>query len=381
MQHVERVHRALLRQSVDQYPIFMSATPQFLQRATGAGPKGATPVEAWRYCVKLNLDVVQVAHASFHPNRVLEFTEGDTYVDDWGRHHVISKYYDEFSPPFPLQPTRQISLSKLRDAWTTYRFPNPADPKWVAPIDAIVHANQTLPDPLSIWGVINGPLEPTWQLISDGWPELFILARRDWDLANAILERVTTYCIAAGQALIAHGADVIRIGDDYALNERLMCAPEIWRKLIYPHHCRLVRGLKQGEEPKFPVILHSDGNITPILDDLARGGIDALNPIQPGALDFGTVARQVGDRLALTGAFDLRLFLQPFTPAAKQVLNKEIERLFHVIDEINARETRTGFCVGPSHQVQPSSDVATFEAWVSLIHQANKRPNSSQNQS
>jgi hypothetical protein len=38
---------------------------------------GAIPVQAWQCCVKLNLDVVQVAHPSFHPNRVLEFKEGD----------------------------------------------------------------------------------------------------------------------------------------------------------------------------------------------------------------------------------------------------------------------------------------------------------------
>ncbi len=381
MQHVERVHRALLRQSVDQYPVFMSATPQFLKRATSATVKGATPVQAWKYCTKLNLDVVQVAHPSFHPNRVLDLREGRIYVDDWGRHHIISKYYDEFIPPFPLQATRHVSLGELRENWAAYYFTNAADPTYFTSITAIVRENQQLPDPLSVWGVINGPLEPAWSLISDGWPEFFILARLDWDLANAILEKVTNCCIIAGQAMIDHGADVIRIGDDYALNDRLMCAPEIWRKLIYPHHCRLVRALKQHGGSNFPVILHSDGNITAILEDLACGGIDALNPIQPGALDFETVARQVGERLALTGAFDLRLFLQPLTPAAKQALNKEIDRLFHVIDEINAHETRTGFCIGPSHQVQPASDVATFETWVSLVHQTNKRRNSKQEQS
>ncbi len=42
-------------------------------------------------------------------------------------------------------------------------------------------------------------------------------------VAREILDRETNYCIAAGTAMIDHGADAIRMGDDYGLNECLMC--------------------------------------------------------------------------------------------------------------------------------------------------------------
>ena len=72
--------------------------------------------------------------------------------------------------------------------------------------------------------------------------------------------------------MIRRGVHAIRIGDDYALNEGLMCAPEIWHRLIYPPHKKLVAGLKETGGQDFPVILHSDGNIMSILEWLGEGG-------------------------------------------------------------------------------------------------------------
>jgi uroporphyrinogen decarboxylase len=117
--------------------------------------------------------------------------------------------------------------------------------------------------------------------------------------------------------------------------------------------------------------LHSDGNIMAIIDWLVEGGIDALNPIQPDALDFGTVVEKAGDRLSMTGAFDLRYFLRPLTQETRDAMERETRRLFQVIDTFNLPATRTGFCIGPTHQVQPASDPSTFTAWVRMVHAIN----------
>lgn len=369
----ERVKRELLREETDAHPIFMTATPQFMKKCIETGSKGVTPSQSWQYCVDLDLDVVQVGHPSFYPAKVLELPEGSKYTDDFGRTHVIAGYYDNFCAPFPLQEDRKVSVETIASKWETFKFPDASESRWFAGIDEIREKNQELDDPLNIWGVINGPLEPTWQLMSDGWPEFFILARKDFDLAKQIIERVCDYCIKAGQGMIAHGADAIRIGDDYALNEGLMVKPELWHELIYPAHERLVAGLKAAGGSDFPVILHSDGNITAILDWLGEGGIDALNPIQPGALDFKEVVQKIGHRLSMTGAFDLRYFIEPYSRDAAGRITTEVERLFAIIDEYNEASNQTGFCIGPSHQVQPTSDPRTFEYWVKAVHEVNER--------
>ncbi|MEX2758676.1 MAG: uroporphyrinogen decarboxylase family protein [Candidatus Sigynarchaeota archaeon] len=369
----ERVQASLMRKPADKIPVFMSATPQFLQAALGLGKHKPTTKDAWRYCVKLDLDVVQVGHPSFYPVRVLDFQMGEKYVDAFHRTHVITGYYDEFCAPFPLrQNPKGLDLHEIRRRWDDYTFPDPEAHEFVGGIETVVAENENLNDPLHVWGVINGPFEPAWQLISDAWTDFFILARRDRDLAKDIIERVTDYCIAAGAALIERGANAVRIGDDYGLNEGLMCAPKTWRDLIFPSHVRLVKGLKKAGGQDLPVILHSDGNIMAIIDWLAEGGIDALNPIQPDALDFGTVVEKVGNHLSMAGAFDLRYFLAPCTEQNRNAMERETRRLFTIIDTFNNPSIRTGFCIGPTHQVQPASYPSTFEAWIKMVHAINQ---------
>ncbi|MHA1793667.1 MAG: uroporphyrinogen decarboxylase family protein [Promethearchaeota archaeon] len=362
------VQSSLLRLENDYFPIFTSMTPQFLKRAT-ENIRGDDLVDkGWRYQVSLDLDVIQVGHPSFYPVKILDFPEGTKYKDDFGRTHVITSYYDEFCAPFPLSRTSSLDIQEISSKWDSFEFPDPFDEKWYYSTKRIIKLNELIRDPPSVWGVINGPLEPTWQLISDGWPEFFILARRDKKLAKSIINRVTDYCISAGKGMIEHSVDVIRIGDDYGLNEGLMVNPETWHDIIFPCHAKLVRELKKAARKNVPIILHSDGDITSILKWLVASGIDALNPIQPDALDFETVVKQIGKRLALTGAFDLRLFLKEDCMDARNAIMAEVKRLIRIIREFNEEnEGKTGFCIGPSHQVQPNSNVSLFEFWVQAV--------------
>ncbi|MHA1371640.1 MAG: uroporphyrinogen decarboxylase family protein [Promethearchaeota archaeon] len=374
MRKKDRVFHSLHREAVDQHPVFISSTPQFLRRILGIR-SSVIPVEKiFKLHVKLDLDVIQVGHPSFYPVRVLELPKGSHYIDDWGRNHVITEYYDEFCPPFPLSPKETIDVELIRENFESYEFPDPSEQKWFLDLDEIVRENERLKDPPSVWGVINGPLEPAWQLISDGWVQFFILARKDFKLAGEIMGRVVDYCIEAGCGMIDHGVDVIRIGDDYALNDRLMCSPRLWEKLVYPAHRRLVAGLKRHGGQSFPIILHSDGNITEILSFLTKSGIDALNPIQPDALVFEDVIQSVGNELALTGAFDLRFFLEGCTPEVLDRIYKETKRLFDIVNEFNSQGNQAGFCIGPTHQIQPASDVNTFIAWIEIVKKLNRVP-------
>ncbi|MBD3187132.1 hypothetical protein GF325_09910 [Candidatus Bathyarchaeota archaeon] len=371
MKKKDRVWRALHRESCDRFPVFTSATPQFLAAILGTGSRAPTPRESWQHCIDLHLDVVQAGHPSFYPVRVMELENGDKYVDRMNRTHVIAGYYDEFCEPFALESEAKGDPEEIKDSWDAFEFPDPHDDAWFTGMREITHANRQLQDPLSIWGVINGPLEPTWQLIGDSWTFFFIMARRNEQLAREILDRTCEYCIEAGKAMIEHGADAIRIGDDYALNDGLMVHPERWKSLIYPAHVKLVQGLKKFAGSDYPVILHSDGNITSIIPWLLQGGIDALNPIQPGALDFQEIMEKWGNHFALAGAFDLRFFLEPPVEPTFTRLHEEVERLMGIALAFHGEPT--GFCIGPSHQVQPASYPITFTRWVECVHQLNRK--------
>jgi uroporphyrinogen-III decarboxylase len=378
----EIVHNALLRQNVPYYPIFMSATPQYLEKAFAYHQYqgGVIAENSWQYCVDLGLDVIQVGHGSFYPVKILELPTGTKYQDEFQRTHIIGDYFDDFCAPFPLLETKHMDIEELVNKWKTYEFPNPQQPSFLESLQKIKPLNETLSDPLSVWGVINGPLEPTWQLLSDGWPAFFILLRRNPELAKEILARVTDYCIAAGQAMIQNGCDAIRIGDDYAINEGPYCSTAVWEDAIYPEHRRLIAGLKEVGGKDFPVILHSDGKLTPLLELLAKGGIDSLNPIQPDALDFQEVVNVVGNDLSFAGVFDLRYFLEPYSTELHEKMQNEVQRIFSIMENFNSyRESmfdspgKTGLCIAPTHQIQPGSYVESFESWVKIVQEMNKQ--------
>jgi uroporphyrinogen decarboxylase len=367
----ERVRESLLRRETEYFPTFVSLGPQYLSAVANKPMPVLRPVDNWQYCVALDLDVVQVGHGVFYPIRLGELPVGATYQDELGRTHQITEHYDDFIAPYPLRHGSGVSPKEIRAAWEAFEFPDPAADHYFTGIDEVVERNNALDDPLAVWGVINGPFEPSWQLLSDGWPEYYILARKDPDLARAIIGGVTDFCIRAGQALIRHGADVIRIGDDYALNEGLMCARGTWEAFVFPAHARLVTGLKAAGGDDFPVILHSDGDITGIFDLLCQGGIDALNPIQPDALELEEVLPVVSHRLAATGAFDLRLLLPQFSSGVGAV-EAEVDRLFEIVRAHNRGSTHpTGFCFGPSHQIQPGSSPALVKAAFERAQQLN----------
>ncbi len=374
MQKQERVIRALLCKPVDKIPLFMSGTPQFFQKVVERHGFEKGSLLNWNYCRFLNLDVVQVGHESFYPVR-MHLPKGSKYTDEFQRTHLITDYYDEFCEPFPLQSSNKLNIPELKEKWNRYRFPDPGLAKWIDPVRLITKKNAELEDPLHVWGVINGPFEPSWQLISDHWVLFLILAKRDLDFAKEIIHAVGDYCIAVGEKMIDAGVNAIRIGDDYAINEGLMCQPSLWKELIYPEHCRLVAGLKKAGGADFPVILHSDGNITEIFPFLTQSGIDGLNPIQPEAMNFEDVIKAVGSKLSLVGAFDLTYFLKPLSEDIQNRIKSEFKRLKDCLVEFNhriKRDSLTGFCIGPTHQLQPGTYVDTFEYFVSLVHESNE---------
>ena len=60
---------------------------------------------------------------------------------------------------------------------------------------------------------------------------------------------------------------------------------------------------------KLPWILHSDGNILPILDDLLLLGMKGIANIEPGPMDILQLKKDYKDKVCLMGNIDLHYTL------------------------------------------------------------------------
>ncbi len=142
-----------------------------------------------------------------------------------------------------------------------------------------------------------GPFGLTLESI--GFEDFFYLYMDDRSLIEDLLwERTRWFAeIAARGAEL--GADLILMGDDAAFKGRTYISPEDFHELMVPRYRHIV------EKAGIPVLWHSDGFLTPLLDTAVHAGLAGVHALEPKAgVDLSEVKRDYGDRLVLAGNVD-----------------------------------------------------------------------------
>lgn len=111
-----------------------------------------------------------------------------------------------------------------------------------------------------------------------------------FDWAKAVVERACQM-----------GFDVIVSTDDHAFNTGPLLSPALFRQFVIPRYQRVAKSIT------IPWVMHSDGNVMPILEDILSLGISGLHPIEKGAMDIQGMKRDYGRRVCLLGNVDLNI--------------------------------------------------------------------------
>ena len=176
------------------------------------------------------------------------------------------------------------------------------------------------------------------------------------ELTKAIYDRIYPLATALGERLVSAGVDMIQIVGDLAFQTGLIMSPDIWRKFHKWRLGEMISRLK-GINPELQFYMHSDGDVSAIIEDLIDVGVDVLNPIQPECIDPLWIKREYGDRLTLHGAVSLQRTL-PF--GSPQDVREEVR---YLIENCNVNG---GFVIGPSNvlfkEIPPENIVAMYEA-------------------
>ena len=110
------------------------------------------------------------------------------------------------------------------------------------------------------------------------------------ELVSDLLDRITDFHVELAKRYIQLGVNCGRTVDDYGSQIGMIMSPPMWRKYIKP---RLARIIAVYRNAGLPVIHHSCGNITPIIEDLIEIGVNVLNPVQPNVMDIQELADQI----------------------------------------------------------------------------------------
>ena len=173
------------------------------------------------------------------------------------------------------------------------------------------------------------------------------------EAAAELLDRITAIQVALAKRFVGLGVDGGYFGDDYGAQKSLLFAPSVWRELIKP---RLAQMFAVFRDADLPVILHSDGDIWPILPDLVDIGLTCLNPVQPEVLDHSRLYREFGRDLSFYGGISTQTVLPVASPDAVRAATAAC-----ICD---LAPDGSGLILGPSHRMQSDIPVENILAML-----------------
>jgi len=179
------------------------------------------------------------------------------------------------------------------------------------------------------------------------------------EYARCLLDRITGLRCFQAERFARAGVDILFVGDDVGMQDRLMMNPETWREWLKPRLARVIENARKVN-PRIFVLYHSDGNVNPIISDLIDIGINVLNPVQPECMDPVKLKKQYGTRLAFWGTVGIQTTLPFGTP-------EEIKKV--VKDRVETVGKGGGLVIGPTHVVEPDVPWENLMAFVEAVKQ------------
>ena len=208
-----------------------------------------------------------------------------TMTDEWGR--VLS--YD-------AKCRSWISTGSIHTAPEDFeRFPFP-DPYAPGRMFAIEETKRRIGDEMVLGGWVKDPFAIAWEMfkVTDFVRWLY----EKPNFIRQVIERITDFNLAVIKQIVDAKADLILSSGDYAEKKGPLVPVKFFKDVIFPN---LRRQVETAHRAGLRLIKHTDGNLNPIMDDLADI-VDGLQSLDPTAsMDIGDVKRRYGDRLVLIG--------------------------------------------------------------------------------
>lgn len=271
---------------------------------------------------------------------------------EWGVALVAgsSASYDHFVSPAHMVNTSSfeaIERFPLPDFDTEYRY---------AHLDEEVRAIRQR-DLASVAFMAMTIFETAWQI--RGLDQLVTDMITDEDLAACLLDRITSLSIFRARRFAAAGVDVIHIGDDVGMQDRMFISPDTWRKWLKPRLAQVISAAREVN-PDVVFFYHSDGFVEPIIPELSEIGINALNPVQPECMDPAIIKERYGDRLAFWGTLGIQGTLPFGTP---EEVEAEVKLRIETVGKSG------GLYLSPTHVIAPE---VPYENLFALVEAAKK---------
>ncbi len=154
-----------------------------------------------------------------------------------------------------------------------------------------------LPPGMKVIAVSGKIFTLTWMLM--GFNHFAMTLILDEALVADVFRRVAEIQFQALETIFAMPhVGAVWVVDDIAFGNGPMISPQALRDHVFPWYKEIAR---RCHERDLLMFMHSDGDLSPIMEDLIALGLDAIQPIDPTCMDIAQVKREFGGRIALVG--------------------------------------------------------------------------------
>lgn len=142
---------------------------------------------------------------------------------------------------------------------------------------------------------------------------------------HRVYQRQAEWNKAFANNCIDAGVDMVHVSDDWGMQKGLIFSPRVWWKLIYPYHKIVCDEVKRRG---VYLSLHSDGNVSSVIDGIIKLGYDVVHPYQESAgMDLYEYKKKYMDSFTVMGGLDVQTTIGF---GKLDFLKSEIERILRL---------------------------------------------------
>jgi len=150
---------------------------------------------------------------------------------------------------------------------------------------------------MKVIAVLGKIFTAAWELM--GFARFCELVYTQPKLIDALIERIGTVQVGVFERLVQREeVGAFWIPDDIAFRSGTLMAPQWFTERIFPYYRRMAEGCRQADKP---IIYHSDGDLSSMIETILKTGFHALHPIEPESMDIYALRKKVEKRLCLVG--------------------------------------------------------------------------------
>lgn len=235
-----------------------------------------------------------------------------------------------------------------------FQFPDPDSPGRYRDAEALVKKYHS--DYLIIGDIELTVFSLAQQLA--GMEKLLIDMMMESEYVVPLFEACAEFQTKVGLRLIEKGVDAIWFGDDFGTQTSLIMAPELFRSQLKTIYKRMIDDFK-AKKPDIIPILHCDGAVSELLNDIHEIGFEVFNPVQPGVPGHlpQDMKNNFGEKFVFWGAIDQQNLL-PY--GSDEELEKDI------IEKITILGKNGGYMISPAHIIQSDVSPERVEKFIEL---------------